>query len=62
LIQLKLSYNLNSHNTKIQFYGGVDNLLNQLYSLGNDINAAGKRFYNPAPNRNLFIGTTIQFN
>ena len=62
LIQLKLQYNFNIHKTKIQFYGGVDNLLNQLYSLGNDINAASKRYYNPAPDRNLYIGMAIQFN
>jgi iron complex outermembrane receptor protein len=62
LVQLKLLYSLNSHKTKMQFYGGVDNLLNQLYSLGNDINAAGKRYYNPAPNRNVYIGTIIQIN
>jgi len=36
--------------------------LNQLYSLGNDINAAGKRYYNPAPKRNFYFGMAIKFN
>ena len=38
-----------------------DNLLNQSYSLGNDINAAGNRFYNPAPGVNYMAGVTIQY-
>jgi len=62
LIQIKLQYNCLFQNFKVQFYGGVDNALNQLYSLGNDINAAGKRYYNPAPNRNFYFGMAIKFN
>ncbi|MCW5910622.1 MAG: TonB-dependent receptor plug domain-containing protein [Cyclobacteriaceae bacterium] len=40
----------------LDFFAGGDNLLNQKYSLGNDLNAAGARFYNAAPGRNYFIG------
>jgi iron complex outermembrane recepter protein len=40
--------------------GGVENLLNQEYSLGNDINVAGGRYYNAAPLRSYFI--SLQFN
>ena len=39
-----------------------DNLLNQTYSLGNDINAAGNRFYNAAPGLNLMGGASVQYN
>jgi iron complex outermembrane receptor protein len=39
----------------ISCQGLVDNLLNVDYALGNDINAAGNRFYNPAPGRNYSI-------
>jgi iron complex outermembrane receptor protein len=45
----------------VHFFGGIDNLLNQTYSLGNDINAAGRRFYNPASERNFFLGFNLQF-
>lgn len=61
LVQLKINKKwllLNKYNC--QGYLGVDNLLNQLYSLGNDINAAGLRFYNPAPKRNFFAGIVWQ--
>jgi iron complex outermembrane receptor protein len=37
----------------------MDNILNEVYSLGNDINAAGNRFYNPAPRRNVFAGVMV---
>jgi len=45
----------------LNLFAGIDNALNQLYSLGNDINAAGNRFYNPAPGRNYYGGVTINF-
>ena len=46
---------------KINFYAGVDNLLNEKYSLGNDINAAAGRYYNTAPGRNWYVGLFLQF-
>lgn len=46
---------------KTSFYAGVDNLLDEVYSLGNDINAAGGRYYNAAPTRNYYAGLTFQF-
>lgn len=36
-----------------------DNLLNEVYSLGNDINAAVNRFYNIAPGRNYAVGVAM---
>lgn len=60
LLQSKLSKQWLVHQKPMQVFIGVDNLLNQVYSLGNDINAAGNRFFNPAPARNMYIG--MQFN
>lgn len=37
----------------------VDNMGDAVYSLGNDINAFGGRFYNPAAARNLQVGCSI---
>jgi iron complex outermembrane receptor protein len=47
--------------TQIELYAGADNLLNQRYSLGNDLNAAAGRYYNPAPARNFFGGLGVKF-
>jgi iron complex outermembrane receptor protein len=40
----------------INLYAGADNMLDQKYSLGNDINAAGGRYYNAAARRNYYVG------
>lgn len=44
----------------IELYGGIDNALNQRYSLGNDLNAAGKRYYNAAPTINYYFGLSAR--
>lgn len=46
---------------KLNIYIGADNLLDQTYSLGNDINAAANRFYNAAPGRNFYAGVAFQW-
>jgi len=43
----------------MNIFAGADNLLNQSYSLGNDLNAVGNRYYNPAPGRNYFGGISL---
>jgi iron complex outermembrane receptor protein len=44
----------------IDLFVGVDNLLDQVYSLGNDLNAAGKRYFNAAPRINYYAGLTAR--
>ncbi len=62
LLQAKLGRKRSNENGKgYDVFIGADNLLNQLYSLGNDINAAGKRYYNPAAQRNFFLGFNLHF-
>ncbi len=46
---------------RLNFYAGADNLLDEKYSLGNDINAAANRFYNAAPRRNYYVGVYFQW-
>jgi len=46
----------------IEFFAGVDNLLDQTYSLGNDLNAAGGRYFNAAPRRNYYSGIRFDLN
>lgn len=51
-IQDKLNFDL---------YFGIDNLLDERYSLGYDINAFGDRYYQPAPERNWFMGLKLNY-
>jgi iron complex outermembrane receptor protein len=46
----------------IEIFVGIDNLLNEKYSLGNDLNPFGGRYYNAAPIRNYFGGLKVNFN
>ncbi len=63
LIDLKVACTktLFKNNTIVMFVG-VDNLLNQKYSLGNDLNAYGGRYFNPSPERNYYGGIRLNFN
>ena len=60
LVQMKWGYRANQKANRLHVFMGIDNLLNQVYSLGNDINAAAKRYYNPATGRNFFAGIQYQ--
>lgn len=62
LVQLKLNWRRKAGKGRtLEFYAGVDNVLNAKYSLGNDINAFGGRYYNAAPLRNFFGGMNLSF-
>ncbi|OUJ71193.1 TonB-dependent receptor family protein [Hymenobacter crusticola] len=40
-------------------YAGIENALDRRYSLGNDLNAFGSRYFQPAPGRNYYAGATL---
>ncbi|WP_051360017.1 TonB-dependent receptor [Adhaeribacter aquaticus] len=42
-------------------YAGIDNAFDKRYSLGNDLNAFGNRFFQAAPGRNLFFGLQLKY-
>lgn len=61
LLMAKLEYHFKTKKTNWNFYLGADNLLNERYSLGYDINALGGRYYNAAPIRNFYVGAALSF-
>ena len=62
LLEIKAGWKYNiARKWQVELFAGGDNLLNQQYSLGNDINAAAGRYYNPAPLRNYFAGLNLRF-
>ena len=52
--------NLSINKIHLDVFAGVNNLLNVKYSLGNDLNAANGRYFNPAPGINFYTGLSIQ--
>jgi iron complex outermembrane receptor protein len=62
LIYFKAGWESSAHQSlTYKIYAGIDNLLNEQYSLGNDLNATGERYYNPAAARNYFAGLNVTF-
>ncbi len=51
-----------NHQHFVNIFFGIDNLLNEKYSLGNDLNAFGRRYYNPSPERNYYVGLKVYLN
>ena len=44
---------------RMKIYGGAENILDEIYSLGNDINGFGGRYYNAAPGRNFYVAIAL---
>lgn len=62
LLQAKVGWMCNlARKAKLDIYAGADNLLNAKYSLGNDLNAVGNRYFNPSPLRNYYAGFSLMF-
>jgi len=55
---MQAGVSVNHH--RFRYFFSVDNLLNVSYSLGNDINAAGRRYYNPSSPRSYMGGISVQ--
>ncbi|MFD2785249.1 TonB-dependent receptor [Hymenobacter rubripertinctus] len=45
----------------LDVFGGGENLTDRRYSLGNDLNAFGGRYFQPAPARNWYAGVAVKW-
>ncbi|MEM8568938.1 MAG: TonB-dependent receptor, partial [Bacteroidota bacterium] len=61
LLNLRFQYDLYWNKMESKLYTGVENLGGIDYSLGNDLNAFGGRFYQPAPIQNFYVGLRVSF-
>ncbi len=59
LVNLKINKRLAINNTAVNVFAGAENILDIAYSLGNDLNAFGGRYFQPAPGRNYFVGIKL---
>lgn len=62
LVGLRMGYRFGKNEKPFECFAGADNLLDQKYSLGNDLNAPAPafRYYNAAPGRNYFVGLKVR--
>ncbi len=62
LLGARIEYNLIAgKQLSFRLSGGAENLLDEKYSLGNDINGFGGRYFNAAPRRNFYTGISMQW-
>lgn len=61
LLGVKCTYKIQIVKVSSELFVGADNILNQKYSLGNDINAAGGRYYNVAMPLNFYAGLVLHW-
>ena len=60
LLGMRVGYKAQlTKNLPWEVFGGVDNAFNAHYSLGNDLNAIGGRYYNAAAGRNFYFGLKV---
>lgn len=62
LVNLRAGWVKSLGNFDLELFAGVDNLLDESYSLGNDLNAFAGRFYQTAPTRNWYGGIKVGLN
>ena len=62
LANLRFGYRKTFDSLDLEIFAGVDNMLDESYSLGNYLNAFGGRYYQPAPTRNWYGGVKLGFN
>ncbi len=60
LLGLRAGWNTTLRDShRLEVFAGIDNALDEKYSLGNDLNAFGGRYYNAAMPRNYYAGVNI---
>jgi len=61
LLSFKISKPFYVKRVKLNSFIGVNNILNEKYFDNIRLNAFGKRYYEPAPDRNIYLGADISF-
>jgi iron complex outermembrane recepter protein len=59
LVNMRVGWIKSLKSFDLELFVGGDNLLDESYSLGNDLNAFAGRFYQPAPGRNWYGGVKV---
>lgn len=59
VVGIHAGYRLRLAGSRVHLYGGIDNLFDEQYDDNLRINAAGERFFEPAPERSFFLGVSV---
>lgn len=58
---LRATYDIQTANLLLRPYVGINNLFNEKYNSNIRINSFGGRYYEPAPERNVYAGIVIRY-
>ena len=58
---LRATYDIQTARLMFRPYVGINNLFNKYYNSNIRINAFGGRYYEPAPERNVYAGIVIRY-
>ena len=61
LLNCRVGYKRQLRKCAFDVYLGANNILDQKYSLGNDINAVNSRYYNAAAPINYYAGISVGY-
>ena len=61
LLSSRLGYTKEGNKMDWEMFFGIENLTNNTFSLGNDLNAFGGRFFQPAAGTNYYFGLKVKF-
>jgi iron complex outermembrane receptor protein len=61
IVGSRMGYSSQVKNFLFDVWLGIDNATDQTYSLGNDLNSVGERYYNAAAGRNWYVGALLKF-
>lgn len=59
VLNIRVGYTVSRPSCRFSIFAGSENITNAVYSLGNDMNAFGGRYYNAAPGRTFFAGLSV---
>ncbi|MGE4658565.1 MAG: TonB-dependent receptor, partial [Gammaproteobacteria bacterium] len=62
LSNLRAGFERNVGGVKVAPFIGINNLFDESYNANVRINAFGKRFFEPGPDRNIYAGVSLRFN
>jgi iron complex outermembrane recepter protein len=62
LVDIKVGWQGLINRLNYDIHAGVNNALNEKYSLGNDVNPFGNRFFQPAAEKNFYLGARVALN
>ena len=61
VVDLRATYRRRVHAADVEIFAGLNNVFDRAYNANVRLNAGGGRFFEPAPDRNVYMGVELSF-